>query len=117
VRGAFESLSLKYCSVLESLRGLTHRPLSTIRVVGGGGLNTLLCQMTADACGCPVVSGPVEASTFGNVMLQAVATGHVSNVRSGRTAISESVECATFTPHRSDRWEEAYAHFRALPCR
>jgi rhamnulokinase len=117
VRGAFESLSLKYRSVLESLRSLTHRPLSTIRVVGGGGLNTLLCQMTADACGCPVVSGPVEASTFGNVMLQAVATGHVSNVRSGRTAISESVECATFTPHRSDRWEEAYAHFRALPCR
>jgi rhamnulokinase len=117
VRGAFESLSLKYRSVLESLRSLTHRPLSTIRVVGGGGLNTLLCQMTADACGCPVVSGPVEASTFGNVMLQAVATGHLSNVRSGRTAISESVECATFTPHRSDRWEEAYAHFRALPCR
>ena len=117
VRGAFESLSLKYRSVFESLRSLTHRPLSTIRVVGGGGLNTLLCQMTADACGCPVVSGPVEASTFGNVMLQAVATGHLSNVRSGRTAIAESVECATFSPHRSDRWEEAYAHFRALPCR
>jgi rhamnulokinase len=117
VRGAFESLSLKYRSVFESLRSLTHRPLSTIRVVGGGGLNTLLCQMTADACGCPVVSGPVEASTFGNVMLQAVATGHLSNVRSGRTAIAESVECATFSPRRSDRWEEAYAHFRTLPCR
>src|SRR5580658_235436 len=117
VRGAFESLSLKYRSVLESLRSLTHRPLSTIRVVGGGGLNTLLCQMTADACGCPVVSGPVEASTLGNVMLQAVATGHLSNVRSGRTAIAESVQCTTFSPHRSDRWEEACARFRALPCR
>ena len=117
VRGAFESLSLKYRSVLESLRSLTHRPLSTIRVVGGGGLNTLLCQMTADACGCPVVSGPVEASTFGNVMLQAVATGHLSNVRSGRTAIAESVQCATFSPHQSDRWDEACARFRALPCR
>ena len=114
VRGAFESLSLKYRSVLDSLRSLTRRPLSTIRVVGGGGLNTLLCQMTADACGCPVVSGPVEASTLGNVMLQAVATGHLSNVRSGRIAIAESVQCTTFSPHRSDRWEEAYAHFRAL---
>ena len=115
VRGAFESLSLKYRSVLESLRSLTHRPLSTIRVVGGGGLNTLLCQMTADACGCPVVSGPVEASTFGNVMMQAVATGYLSNVRSGRIAIAESVECATFSPHRSGRWVEAYERFRALP--
>jgi rhamnulokinase len=114
VRGAFESLSLKYRSVLDSLRSLTRRPLSTIRVVGGGGLNTLLCQMTADACGCPVVSGPVEASTLGNVMLQAVATGHLSNVRSGRIAIAESVQCTTFSPHRSDRWDEAYAHFRAL---
>jgi rhamnulokinase len=114
VRGAFESLSLKYRSVLDSLRSLTRRPLSTIRVVGGGGLNTLLCQMTADACGCPVVSGPVEASTLGNVMLQAVATGRLSNVRSGRIAIAESVQCTTFSPHRSDRWEEAYAHFRAL---
>jgi rhamnulokinase len=114
VRGAFESLSLKYRSVLESLRSLTRRPLSTIRVVGGGGLNTLLCQMTADACGCPVVSGPVEASTLGNVMLQAVATGHLSNVRSGRIAIAGSVQCTTFSPHGSDRWEEAYAHFRAL---
>jgi sugar (pentulose or hexulose) kinase len=115
VRGAFESLSLKYRSVLESLRSLTHRPLSTIRVVGGGGLNTLLCQMTADACGCLVVSGPVEASTFGNVMMQAVATGYLSNVRSGRIAIAESVECATFSPHRSGRWVEAYERFRALP--
>jgi rhamnulokinase len=114
VRCAFESLSLKYRSVLESLRNLTGRPLSTIRVVGGGGLNTLLCRMTADACGCPVVSGPVEASTLGNVMLQAVATGHLSNVRSGRAAIAESVQCTTFSPHRPDGWEEAYAHFRAL---
>jgi rhamnulokinase len=114
VRGAFESLSLKYRSVLESLRSLTNHPLSTIRVVGGGGLNTLLCQMTADACGCPVVSGPVEASTLGNIMLQAVATGHLSNVRSGRIAIAESVQCTTYTPHRSDRWDEAYPRFRAL---
>jgi rhamnulokinase len=114
VRGAFESLSLKYRSVLKSLRSLTRRPLSTIRIVGGGGLNTLLCQMTADACGCPVVSGPVEASTLGNVMLQAVATGHLSNVRSGRIAIAESVQCMTFFPHRSDRWVEACAHFHAL---
>jgi rhamnulokinase len=110
----FTAFSVYRYAVLESLRSLTRRPLSTIRVVGGGGLNTLLCQMTADACGCPVVSGPVEASTLGNAMLQAVATGPLSNVRSGRIAIAESAQCTTFFPHRSDRWDEAYAHFRAL---
>jgi rhamnulokinase len=114
VRCGFESLSLKYRSVLESLRGLTGRALRTIRVVGGGGLNTALCQMTADACGCQVVSGPAEAATLGNVMLQAVATGHLSDVHSGRSAIAESVRCSVFDPHRSDRWDEAYARFRLL---
>lgn len=113
-RCAFESLSLKYRSVLESLRTLTGRRLETIRVVGGGGLNTVLCQMTADACGCEVVSGPAEASALGNIMVQAVATGHLSDVRSGRTAIAESVQCSTFEPHRSDQWDEAYARFRTL---
>lgn len=116
-RCTFESLSLKYRSVLESLRALTGRELRTIRVVGGGGLNTMLCQMTADACGCEVISGPVEAATLGNVMMQAVATGHLSDVRSGRDAIAQSVQCSTFEPHRPgkrDRWDEAYARFRAL---
>ncbi len=113
-RCAFESLSMKYRSVLESLRMLTRRGLGTIRVVGGGGLNAVLCQMTADACGCQVVSGPAEASALGNAMLQAVATGHLADVRSGRAALAESGQCSVFDPHRSDRWEEAYARFRAL---
>jgi rhamnulokinase len=113
-RCAFESLSMKYRSVLESLRNLTGRGLDTIRVVGGGGLNALLCQMTADACGCQVVSGPSEASALGNVMLQAVATGHLPDVRSGRAALAESVQCSIFDPHQSDRWDDAYARFRLL---
>lgn len=113
-RCAFESLSLKYRSVLESLQTLTGRDLRTIRVVGGGGLNTMLCRMTADACDCEVVSGPAEASTLGNVMLQAVATGHIADVRQGRAAIAGSVECSRFAPRGSERWDEAYARFCAL---
>jgi rhamnulokinase len=114
VRCAFESLSLKYRSVLEALRRLTGRTLGTIRVVGGGGLNTALCQMTADACDCKVVSGPAEASTLGNVMLQAVATGYLPDARTGRAAIAESVHCSAFDPQRCDRWDESYACFRRL---
>jgi rhamnulokinase len=113
-RCAFESLSLNYRSVLDSLRTLTRRDLRTIRVVGGGGRNAMLCQMTADACRCEVVRGPVEASTLGNVMLQAVATGHLASVREGREAIADSIECSRYSPQRSARWDEAYAHFRAL---
>jgi len=113
-RCAFESLSLNYRSVLDSLGTLTRRGLHTIRVAGGGGRNAMLCQMTADACRCEVVSGPVEASTLGNVMLQAVATGHLASMREGRAAIADSLECSRFSPRPSPGWEEAYARFRAL---
>ncbi len=106
-RGCFESLSLKYRSVLESLQVLTGRRLEAIRVVGGGCLNALLCQMTADACDRVVVSGPVEASAFGNVMLQAVATGYLPSVSAGRVSIAESIQCTSYFPHRSDAWDEA----------
>ena len=107
-RCTFESLSLNYRSVLESLRALTGRDLRTIRVVGGGGLNTMLCQMTADACGCEVVSGPAEASALGNVMMQAVATGHLADVAC-RTR-GDCGFCAMFpvlAPRGADRWDEA----------
>ena len=113
-RCAFESLTLNYRTVLESLRMLTGRDLHTIRVVGGGGLNTMLCRMIADACGCHVVSGPAEASALGNVMLQAVATGHLADMHQGRAAIARSIECSTFAPHRNHRWDEAFGRFRAL---
>jgi sugar (pentulose or hexulose) kinase len=110
-RCCFESLSLKYRSVLESLESLTGRHLATIRIVGGGCLNTLLCQMTADACNRVVVSGPAEASAFGNVMLQAIATGHLPNVSAGRASMAESIECISYYPHRNGAWDDAYMRF------
>ncbi len=113
-RCAFESLSLKYRSVLESLEKLTGRHLDSIRVVGGGSLNHFFCQMIADACNRTVVCGPVEASALGNVMLQAVATGRIENVSAGRAAIAASVECVTLAPRPGDAWDEAYARFAAI---
>ncbi|MGB8481747.1 MAG: rhamnulokinase family protein [Acidobacteriaceae bacterium] len=108
-RGCFESLALKYRSVLESLEAVTARRLDTIRIVGGGCQNALLCQMTADACNRTVVSGPAEASAFGNVMLQAIATGHLSNIGAGRAAIAASIQRVSYFPQRTDVWDEAYA--------
>jgi rhamnulokinase len=113
-RCCFESLSLAYWSALEGLRSLTGRDVRTIRVVGGGCLNTFLCQMTADACGCTVVSGPAEASALGNVMLQAVAMGELENVADGRASVGESLELVTYEPRGGDGWEEARARYGRL---
>jgi rhamnulokinase len=108
-RGCFESLALKYRSVLESLETVTARRLDTIRIVGGGCLNAMLCQMTADACNRTVISGPAEASAFGNVMLQAIATGHLSDIGAGRAAIAASIQRVSYFPHETAAWDEAYA--------
>jgi rhamnulokinase len=113
-RAVFESLAFKYRSVLASLELLTSRTFSTIRIVGGGSLNTLLCQMVADACGRRVVAGPAEATSLGNVMLQAIATGRISSFEFGRACIGESVQCIEYEPHATGAWDDAYGRFRTL---
>ena len=113
-RCCFEGLALSYRSTRDALQSLTGREIRTLRIVGGGCLNAFLCQMTADACGCTVVSGPVEASALGNVMLQAVATGQLPDLRAGRAAIGESIEYAHYAPHPSGAWADALARYTAL---
>ncbi|HLE53069.1 MAG TPA: rhamnulokinase family protein [Anaerolineales bacterium] len=113
-RACLESLALKSRQLLADLEMLTGRRLETIRVVGGGSQNRLLCQFTADACQRPVVAGPVEATALGNLMLQVIASGHLSDIRQGRQAIAASIERRTYDPHPSPAWDEAFARFEEL---
>jgi rhamnulokinase len=70
--------------------------------------------MTADATRRNVVVGPAEAAAFGNVMVQAVATGHIQDLAAGRRAMMASVECHSYEPVSAGGWEDAYARFRSL---
>jgi len=115
VRCCLESMALKYRWVLQALEKLTHRKLKTIRIVGGGSQNRLLSQFTADACQRPVVTGPVEATALGNVLLQAIATGHIPDISAGRLAIADSIEQQHFKPRSNDTWEKAFERFSGLP--
>ncbi len=115
VRCCLESLALRYRWVLAALENLLGHPLTTIRIVGGGSQNALLCQLTADACGRPVVAGPVEATALGNILVQALATGHLPDLAAGRRAIAASVPLTTYTPRAaSATWDTASARFAAL---
>jgi rhamnulokinase len=113
-RALFEGLALSYRMVLGSLEALTNRSLSTIRIVGGGSRNTLLSQMVADACNRVVVAGPAEATVLGNVMMQAIATGQIGDLRQGRIALAESCECQMYEPRHSAAWDEAFVRFERL---
>lgn len=115
VRCCLESLALKYRWVLDALERVTGRQLATIRIVGGGSQNRLLSQFTADACQRLVVTGPVEATALGNVLLQAIATGHLPDISAGRYAIAASSGQKNFEPGSSGAWDEAFARFSELP--
>ena len=77
VRCILDSLAAAYARALRDAMRLTGRKVKVVHVVGGGSQNTLLCQLTADAAGLPVVAGPVEATALGNVLVQARAHGMV----------------------------------------
>jgi sugar (pentulose or hexulose) kinase len=73
VRCILDSLALAHRRAILAVQELSGHHVDTVHVVGGGARNTLLCQLTADACGLPVVAGPAEAAALGNVLVQARA--------------------------------------------
>ena len=111
VRCALEGLALKYRHVLERLEEILKRRLGAVHVVGGGSRNRLLCQLTADATGRPVIAGPAEATAIGNILIQALATGHLGALSDARAVVRRSFDVVTYEPRRDDRWDEAYARF------
>lgn len=114
VRCALESLALRYRWVLERLEELVGKKLDTIHIVGGGCQNTLLCQLTADACDRQVVAGPVEATAIGNVLVQAIGLGLLTSLADGRTVVRRSFEVRTYDPQHHDRWAEPYRRFLGM---
>jgi rhamnulokinase len=78
VRCILDSLALAYRRAVRAAGELSGRDVEVVHLVGGGARNTLLCQLTADASGLPVLAGPVEAAALGNALVQARAGGVVS---------------------------------------
>jgi rhamnulokinase len=75
VRCIVDSLADAHRRAVEDAQNLSGTAVDVVHIVGGGARNALLCQLTADACGLPVVAGPVEATAIGNVLVQARALG------------------------------------------
>ncbi|MGL6220503.1 MAG: rhamnulokinase, partial [Lacrimispora sphenoides] len=103
-----QSLAMAYRKALDEIAECTGKTYSMIYLVGGGAQSSLLCQMTADACNCTVVAGPIEATAFGNVMVQYIADHEFADLQQARKVLAESVEPVLYEPKHTDRWEEAY---------
>ncbi|GHU64517.1 carbohydrate kinase [Clostridia bacterium] len=93
-----EGLALKYRMALEQLEELTGRHFAAISVIGGGTKDSLLCQLTANICGRPVLAGHAEATSLGNILVQMLAHGEIKNITEGRELIAGSFPIKTYDP-------------------
>lgn len=91
-----ESIAVAFADAVATASTLSGRAFDVVHIVGGGSLNTLLCQATADRTGLPVLAGPVEATALGNVLVQARALGAAPETLEGLRALV----AATHTPLR-----------------
>ncbi|HOA85595.1 MAG TPA: FGGY-family carbohydrate kinase, partial [Bacillota bacterium] len=114
VRCIYESLALKYRMTMEQLCRLTGIKPAALNIVGGGSQAALLNRMTADACGLPVIAGPVEATATGNIAVQLIAAGEVRDYAEAREIIAASFPTTYFEPGDTEAWNEAYVKFENL---
>ncbi len=113
-RAALEGLALRYRICLEMLESLIDHRIDTIHIVGGGSLNALLCQMTADACDRVVIAGPVEATATGNLLMQMLGTGRLKSVQEARALVRASFPTTRYQPQPTSGWGEAAERFTRL---
>ena len=107
-RVVLESLALKYRYTIDRMEKMLSKKLPVIYMIGGGVQNELLCQFTASACQRPVTAGPVEATVFGNLLMQAKAMGQINNMDEGRELVLASCEIKNYKPDDSGKWDRQF---------
>lgn len=113
-RCIFESLALRYRQVLGYLNEMAPFPIEKLHVIGGGTYNKYLMQCAANSVGIPVITGPVEGTAIGNIMLQAKAAGVVGDMYEMRRIIADSIDLKTYLPQDTEVWDEAYKRFEEI---
>lgn len=114
VRCIAQSLAFKYRSVIEGMEEVTGKQYSVLNIVGGGIKDKMICQFTANATKRTVEAGPVEATSIGNVIVQAMAMGAIADLQEGRQVVKNSFDIAKYEPQDFEAWDQAYAKWKEI---
>ncbi len=98
-RGIYESLAESSAVLIDKLEKMLDKKVENINMVGGGINAELLCRLTADATGKVVLAGPAEATSLGNIIVQLMALGEISNLEEGREIVRRSVKIKEYEPN------------------
>jgi rhamnulokinase len=114
VRCIYESLALFYRVVVRRLERLTGKKIERLHIVGGGSKDMMLNQCAANALNIPVIVGPAECAALGNILVQAIALGHLPSLAAAREVVRNSFELKSVTPQDAAQWDAAAARFEKL---
>lgn len=109
-----DSLAFRYASVLRMIENLNEKEIKGVQIVGGGGRNTYLNQMTANACSKTVKAGMIEAAVTGNALIQAISAGRFSDLEEARKYVFENVELNSFAPISDEKLVEAKRQYSEI---
>ena len=114
MRCIYESLAMKYRQNLRALSGVTGRDFPVLHMVGGGIKDTLLCRMSANATGIPVIAGPAEATAMGNIAVQLIALGEIPDWATARRIIRDTADAVRYEPTDAAAWDANDQAFRSI---
>lgn len=113
-RCIYESLALKYHWAFEQLEKIKGRRIDSLNIVGGGIQNKLLDKLAADSINRNVITGPIEGTSMGNLLMQAVALGEIKDIREAREVVRLSAQTDVYEPHHTPAWDDAYERLLKL---
>jgi len=93
---------------MEYIEDATGQTIEVLHIVGGGIQNELLCQFTANALNKKVITGPIEATASGNILMQAIATGQIESLAKAREIVRKSFDLKEYDPEDADLWDNQY---------
>ncbi len=114
IRCIAESLAFRYRYTVEGMEEVTGNKYSVINIVGGGIKDKMICQFTANATKRIVSTGPVEATSIGNIVVQGIAMGAIKDLNEGRKIVRRSFDITEYQPQDSEAWDAAYEHWKEI---
>lgn len=114
IRAIAESLAFKYRHTIEGMEEVTGKKYGVINIVGGGIKDKMICAFTANATNRKVVTGPVEATAIGNVIMQGIAMGAIKDLYEGRQIVKKSFPTDEYLPQDAGSWDKAYGKWKEI---
>lgn len=114
VRCIAQSLAFRYRYTIEGMEEVTGNKYNVVNIVGGGIKDKMICRFTANATKRAVHTGPVEATSIGNVLVQGMAMGAIKDLNEGRKIVKNSFDIAIYEPEDSDAWDAAYEKWKKI---